>query len=229
MSHLSELTRQLGEELDPRIRSLLAKIVAELEEQRQQLEATATRQAFIELAEAQRKTNEHLAVLTQTVHELAQAQKKTEERLDQLTQRVDQLTERLDQLTQRVDEGFRRVYESIAALGSRWGIHHEEVFRRTIEALLAKQELRVERGYYGNREVDVVVRNGEHLLLEITSQLRMSDIDKLLASAEEYEQREGVRPQLMIASSYVPPKVMRRLLASAYPIELISYEEVEGN
>ena len=74
-----------------------------------------------ELAEAQRRTDEHFAELADSIRQLAEAQQRTDkrlseferrtderfaelaERLDQLTARVDQLTARVDQLTQRLD------------------------------------------------------------------------------------------------------------------------------
>ncbi|MFN3741965.1 MAG: hypothetical protein ACK4VW_04765 [Anaerolineales bacterium] len=57
-----------------------------------------------ELAEAQKRTDEQLQLLTQRVDALAEAQKRTDEQLQILTQRVDALTQRVDALTQRMDE-----------------------------------------------------------------------------------------------------------------------------
>jgi hypothetical protein len=78
---------------------------------RRLLPGDGTEQALREMAQAQARTEQHLATLTSRVDQLAQAQTRTEERLailterlDQLTQRVDQLAARLDQLTQRVDQ-----------------------------------------------------------------------------------------------------------------------------
>jgi len=80
-----------------------------------------------ELAEAQRRTDEHFAELADSIRQLAEAQQRTDkrlseferrtderfaelaERLDQLTARVDQLTARVDQLTQRLDQLTARV------------------------------------------------------------------------------------------------------------------------
>jgi len=82
----------------------------------------------------------------------------------------------------------------------------------------------VKQGAYGGRQMDVVIRNGEHILLEITSSMKSGDIDKLYASGDEYREKEGMEPILMVAASYVPPSVMRRVLS---PIEIFSYEEQE--
>jgi len=63
----------------------------------------------------------------------------------------------------------------------------------------------VKGGYYGDRQVDVVIRGGEHILLEITSRMHAKDINKLYRSADDYEQQEGVQPKLMVATSYSLP------------------------
>ena len=57
-----------------------------------------------ELAEAQKKTEERLDLLSQRVEELAEAQKKTEERLNSLSQRVEELAEAQKRTEQRVEE-----------------------------------------------------------------------------------------------------------------------------
>ena len=46
------------------------------------------------------------------------------------------------------------------------------------------------------------------MLLDITSRMHARDIDKLSRSAEDDEQQEGVRPTLMVATSYVSPNLM---------------------
>ena len=71
-------------------------------------EVLALPQTVQSLAEAQRRTDEQLAILTQRVDGLAQ-------RMDDLTQRVDGLAQRIDDLTQRVDG----LAEQMAALGRR--------------------------------------------------------------------------------------------------------------
>jgi len=220
---------------DERIDRLTERIDALAEAQRR------TDERINALAEAQRRTDERIDRLTERIDALAEAQRRTDERIDRLTERIDALAEaqrrtdeRLEALaraqenTERaMQQGFQKVFDKIATLGSRWGIQTEDVFRRTIEALLARQGLTVRRGYHGRREVDIVIHNGTHLLLEITSFLRLRDVDKLLASAQAYEEETGRRPQLMIAASYVPPSVMRHLLACGREFELISHEDDE--
>ena len=244
---LSELLLSIAEEVDKQREAWEASMI--------QREFGALRQTVLDLTLAQKRTDERIDRLTERIDALAEAQRRTDERINALAEaqrrtdeRIDRLTERIDALAEaqrRTDErlealaraqenteramqqGFQKVFDKIATLGSRWGIQTEDVFRRTIEALLARQGLTVRRGYHGRREVDIVIHNGTHLLLEITSFLRLRDVDKLLASAQAYEEETGRRPQLMIAASYVPPSVMRHLLACGREFELISHEDDE--
>jgi hypothetical protein len=122
-------------------------------------------------------------------------------------------------------QGFKELRDSISALGSRWGIMTEGTFRATIEGILSRTGYTVTREYYGRREVDVVIRNGEHMLLEICSVLKKADIPKLLASGADYEAREGVRPRLLIAATRVPPKAREVLEAAEREIGIFSWDE----
>ncbi|MCB1144836.1 MAG: DUF3782 domain-containing protein [Leptospiraceae bacterium] len=145
-----------------------------------------------------------LKELAEAQKELAEAQKRTE-------------------IT--MQEGFKRVNDQISALGSRWGIQNENTIRNTISALMEKAGYQVSRGYYGDREVDLVIKNGEHILLEITSSALKKDIHNLNKSAEDYLQKTGVDPRLMIAAVYVSPGVMREIVESPRKIEIFSGEE----
>ncbi|MCP4289031.1 MAG: hypothetical protein GY792_32190 [Gammaproteobacteria bacterium] len=83
----------------------------------------------------------------------------------------------------------------------------------------------VKKGLYGGREVDVVIRNGEHILLEITARMHKHDIRKLYASADDYLEKEGVEPTLMVAAGYVSPTLMQTIVGLERPIEIFSYED----
>lgn len=113
-------------------------------------------------------------------------------------------------------------------MGSRWGLHTESTFRATIRRIVRDMEgVTVKKGMYGGQEVDVVIRDGEHILLEITSRMHAKDIDSLYRSADDYEQPEGVTPTLMVATSYVSPKLMQKIMGLSRPIEIFSYEGEE--
>lgn len=127
-----------------------------------------------------------------------------------------------------MNDGFAVLSDQIAALGSRWGIYNEGTFRSTIRGLLKNMEgIRVEEGYYGDRQVDVVIRNGEHILFEITSRMNSRDIDKLYRSADDYREKTGTEPKLMVATAYIPPSVMQKVMGLERPIDIFSYDGEE--
>jgi hypothetical protein len=121
---------------------------------------------------------------------------------------------------------FKEVKDQIAALGSRWGIQSETVFRNTVKTLLETTGYTVTRGYYGEREVDIVIRDGEHILLEITSSMKKSDVANYSRSATDYKEKTGILPRIMVAAIYISPSVMKEIMASPIPMEIFSIEEV---
>jgi hypothetical protein len=173
-----------------------------------------------------------VADLAEAQKDLTVAQQRTEARVEELadTQRrmsedMHKMSEDMCKMSEDMRRGFKELRDSISALGSRWGIMTEGTFRATIEGILSRTGYTVERGYYGRREVDVVIKNGDHMLLEICSVLKKSDIPKLIASAEDYEAREGVRPRLLVAATRVPRPISEALRAAPREIELFSWDE----
>jgi hypothetical protein len=57
--------------------------------------------------------------------------------------------------------------------------------------------------------------------------MHAKDIDKLYQSADDYYKQEGVEPKLMVATSYVSPKLMQKIIGLERQIEIFSYEAEE--
>ena len=110
---------------------------------------------------------------------------------------------------------------------SRFGLLVESVLRNLLQTAVENWfgVGRVERMELGGREVDVMIRDSEHVILEITTRAHLQDIDKLKVSAEDYERRFQIRPRLAIACAYASPGVVKRLVEEG--IELISAEAPE--
>lgn len=196
-------------------------------------------QTVMRLADAQMNTEYKIkelagevGTLAEKVKDLAVAQTRTEQRLEELAAAVKELAaaqmrtdQHVDSLEKRMEAGFKSLSDQIAALGSRWGIYNEGTFRATIQGILAKMAgVTIKEGFYGDRQVDVVIRDGEHILLEITSRMHAKDIDNLYRSADDYYRREGVRPKMMVATSYISPKLMQKIMGLERPLEIFSYE-----
>ena len=243
LADAQEHTEQKISRLDEALESLATSQESLAEAQKR------TEKQFQSLAEALERTDQKVSRLDEALERLAAAQERTEQRvqnleealertdqrvqgleeaLERTDQRVRGLAEALDRTDQRMTDGFKTLTDQIAALGGRWGIYNEGTFRSTIRGLMRDVEgTVVEEGFYGGRQVDVIIRNGEHVMLEITSRMHSKDIAKLYGSADDYRDRTGVEPKLMVATSYVAPSLMRKLMKLERPIEIFSYDPEE--
>lgn len=204
---------------------VIGRVYNELQHTATKTELNGLTNALGALAAAQKRTEERLEELANTVETLASAQARTEERVEELAAAQARTEERVEELAIIMNTGFKSLQDQIAALGGRWGIYNEGTFRATIYGIFEKTpDVEVREGYYGGRQVDIIIRNGEHILLEITSRMHPKDIEKLYRSADDYAKREGVEPLLMVATSYVGPKLMKTIMGLERKIEIFSYE-----
>jgi hypothetical protein len=214
------------EDLDPKVRDAFVYFIHEVEEKSRLL--SIGREDFNELkgvvqdlGEAQGRTEQRVVELAEAQRDLTEAQGRTE-------QRVGELTEAQVRTEKKIDDLGHSLTNQIAALGSRWGIYNEGTFRGTIRGLLSKMSgVEVREGYYGDRQVDVIIRNGEHVMLEITSRMHPKDINKIYSSADDYKTKEGIEPTLMVATSYISPRLMEKIMGLERKIEIFSYESEE--
>ncbi|MFP3306693.1 MAG: DUF3782 domain-containing protein, partial [Thermocladium sp.] len=137
------------------------------------------------------------------------------------------LDSRVTALEQSMDSMNRR----ISAIGARWGILSESAFRRGMRAILrdvlgirrvSKLKLEDEEGIvYGHPsiiDVDIAVRNGEHLLIEIKANANRSDVAEIKRVGDLYEKLNGTKPRLIIIAAYTGPGTKE--LAAKLGIEL---------
>jgi len=141
----------------------LKSIVQELAQAQQRTELRLE-----ELAQAQQRSEVRMEDLARAVQELAEAQKRTDLSVDKLTEE-----HRL----------FRYSFHSqIGGLGARWGIQTEEAFRQGMRVILQEVGFTTERfldydtagevfGHPEQVELDVVIRNGKVIVIEIKSAL----------------------------------------------------------
>ena len=110
-------------------------------------------------------------------------------------------------------EDFRSMNRKLDALGARWGIMSESAFRETLRGVLEGEiEAEVEKwsywddegyvfGYPAVVDIDIVVKNGAVLVIEVTSHARASDIATLKRKVELYEKVTGRKVKEIIVSS----------------------------
>ena len=141
-------------------------------------------------------------------------------RLDQHQQQLIKLRQDLNKLREDMIEGFKLVERHISALGARWGLLSEEAFREGLKGVLEDLGLKVEKwttfdhegkvhGYPSEVEVDVVVKDGKLMIIEVSSHIRASDIYQLKRKAELYQEKTGRKPdKLMAITPYADKKAV---------------------
>jgi len=189
---------------------------------------TKLEERFEKLAERQQKLEERIAKLEERFVELEERQQrlekrfaKLEERFAELEKRFIELEKRFIELAERQQKLEKRIAElnkTVAAIGHRFGIITEKAFREAmryvVEEVLgaAKVERWVHRdekgivyGYSTVVEVDVVVRDREHVLVEVKSRVSRGDVAELHKIGRLYEEVRGVKPKLLIIGGFVDP------------------------
>ena len=152
---------------------------------------------------ATRKLQGQMAALQEQVLEHSKAIRALQEQMVEHSKRIEGLT------------------RTVQALGARWGFIAEDAFREGMRGII--EEFfggRVERWIYRDEEgfvfghpsvveVDVVVRDGEHVLVEVKSSLSRADIYELWRKGQLYERVKGVKPRLVAVSPYVDERGRR--------------------
>ena len=127
----------------------------------------------------------------------------------------------------KLREDFNRLYESVMgrmdafekrliALGARWGVESEVAFREAMKGIVEKPfgAGRVERWVYEDREgevfgypsqveVDLLVKDEVHVLVEVKSSASEADVAKLWRIGNLYARAMGVRPKLALVTPFI--------------------------
>jgi hypothetical protein len=162
--------------------------------------------------------------------ELRQMRADFDRRMEELGRRIEEQGRRLEEQGQRIEEHTLRLASlerTLGAIGARWGMMAEEAFREGVRALFVEQpDVQVERwrgydesgrvfGYPAEVELDAVVRDGMHVLVEIKASVSAGDVVAFSRKAEVYAEATGRRPvRRLIVSPFVEPRardVARRL------------------
>ena len=139
-------------------------------------------------------------------------------RVEMLERRMDAFEKRMEELREDFNRGMRAFDIKLSSLGARWGIMNESAVRNALRGLLSEKfGVKVSRWEVFDRdgvvygrpamiEVDLVIRDEEHVLVEIKSHVRKSDVAELLRVSELYERVERVKPGLMIVTPFIEEK-----------------------
>ncbi|MCG2892252.1 MAG: DUF3782 domain-containing protein [Vulcanisaeta sp.] len=168
--------------------------------------------------------------------------------IDEILKAIKSLQEQMVKLQEQVakqgeailalQRSFEKLTASITALGYRYGIYTEDVFRDAIkylvEDLLKAYEVRrwtyydnegVVFGYPSIIDVDVLIRDNEHILIEYKASIDRSDVAELAREGILYERVNKVKPKLLIVGPVVRRGALE--LAKALNIEVRAIEVMD--
>jgi len=132
-----------------------------------------------------------------------------------LQKQVAENTEAIRELREDMNEGFKLLRRHIDALRARWGLLAESAFREAMTGVVERYfGGSVKRwAYYDEEgfvfghpcvvEVDMLITDREHILIEIKSSVSRADVFELWRIGQLYERVRGIKPRLAIVSSFV--------------------------
>ena len=149
-----------------------------------------------ETQEYKRETDERFDKIDDRFDKVDERFDKVDERLDRMDDRFDKVGERLD----RMDDRFDSLELTLARIGSRWGIHSEDLFRKTMKSVLEESfEATVEEKNIQGKQFDLVVmKNGDHILVEIAAGVRRNVLERLARKKDIYTSEVGIEPARII-------------------------------
>ena len=155
------------------------------------------------------RLEERFARLEERYQKLEERFARLEERHQRLEERVARLEESLERLSRAVQE----LAAKIMALGHRYGLATEEAFRSAVKYLVEDllKEYRVSKwatldregvvfGHPAVIEVDVLVKDNVHILVEYKSLADRADVAELYRIGRLYEKETGVKPRLLLVA-----------------------------
>ena len=106
----------------------------------------------------------------------------------------------MDDRFDKMDDRFDALELTLARLGSRWGIHSEDLFRKTMKSVLEESfEATVEEKNLQGEQFDLVVmKNGDHILIEIAASVRRNILERLERKKNIYTSEVGIAPVRII-------------------------------
>lgn len=230
LQRLVQTVEQQGQRIEEHSRRLeehgqiLQRLVQTVEQLGQRIEEHARR--FDEVMARLDQQGARIEAHSQRIEELCQAIARHTEAIERLSRAIEEQGRRLEAQEKRTEEAFRR----IEALGARWGIYSEEAFRNGMRTVLQERfGATVERwegfdpegivlGRPSSVELDVVVRDGTTLLIEVKSHVSAADVAAFDRKAKLYERQTGQPTQRLIVSPSVDARA--RQLARELGIEI---------
>lgn len=120
---------------------------------------------------------------------------KVDERFEQVDKRFEQVDTKIDSLRQNMEDRFYELHVTLDRIGQRWGIRNEVVFRKLMREVIEKSfEAKVEERLIGGEQFDIVIVNGQHILIEIAASAGRDTLKRLQRKRDLYIRETGVTP-----------------------------------
>ncbi len=219
------------QETESRFDRVLAQLERDREEQALKWEEN-TRQWHETLARLDREQAEH----TRKWDEQNRKWDKQNRKWDEHTRKWDEQARRQDETLAEIKAMNRKHDSTIGALGSRWGLYTETVFRKALKGIL-EDSFGVEvvnvveyddAGEVFGRpeqiELDLLIKNGDLILCEIKSSVSKPDLYAFVRKVDFYEkrhQRQATRK--IVISPMVHPSAQP--IGPRLGIEMYSYAD----
>jgi len=232
-SAVEELTRAIKahEERLAKVEDRLSRVEAAIEELTRAIKAHEDRLTRVEdrltrLENAVEELTKAVKEQSRAIEELAKIVKSHEERLAGVEERLARLENAVMELTKavrshedrlaRVEDAIKAFDRRLMALGARWGVESEEAFRNAmrgvVEGILGVATVGkwvyfdkdgVVYGHPSQVEVDVAIRDGTHILIEIKASASSGDALEFSRVGKLYETITGIKPRLILVTPFI--------------------------
>jgi hypothetical protein len=172
---------------------------------------------LIGLEEILRRLDRHEEEIGRIWQEIAKLREDMMRGFERHDREIERLREEMIKLRKDMMKGFElmdrritRLENLISAIGARWGIMAEDAFREGLRGILEKEfGVKVERwitrdedgivyGFSSVIEIDVAIKDGKTMLIEISSSVDRSKVAAFLRKAKLYEKKTGIMPDRLI-------------------------------
>ncbi len=142
-----------------------------------------------------------------------------EERIVSLEEGQQRLEERivsLEEGQQRLEKGQQELKRLVNVIAHRFGVISEDAFREGMKTVIEEEfgvaevgkfiiedEEGLVYGHPATVEVDVLVKDGKHILIEVKSRISKGDLAELYRAGELYTKKIGIKPSLVIIGGLV--------------------------
>ncbi len=185
------------------------------------------------IEERQQRLEERMIKLEERQQRLEERQQKLEEELIELRKSHNMLIEKMVSLEKRMVN----LGKLVTTIAHRFGVITESSFRQALNDILSKyfgataskwsvyDEEGIVFGYPSMVDIDVVVKDDVHIVVEVKSRVDPEDVYKLYRVGLLYEKKTGVKPKLAIVAGFVSRKALEA--GSKLGVDIYSYIEEE--